>query len=102
MLPDNAEEIILSLTQVVIEGSTVNSNDELSHQYENRIGQEIALTEVLQNERHLAIETTKAPNYRIGNTELAIPIYIRPTSTPHAHAWVIERGKVFTRWEMTA
>lgn len=47
-LPDNAEELSLSLTQVVIEGSTVYTKDELSHLYKNRIGQKIALAEVFR------------------------------------------------------
>lgn len=94
MLPDNSEEISLSLTQVVVEGSTVSTKDELFHLYENRIGQEIELTEVLKNEENLAIETTKAANYRSRASKLAIPTYIRTTSTPHTHAWVIVRGKI--------
>ncbi len=48
MLPDNAEELSLILTQVVVEGSTVYTKDELSHLYMNRIGQKIALAEVFK------------------------------------------------------
>lgn len=58
--------------------------------------------EILQNEEHLVIETAKATNYRPGDSELAIPIHICPTSALHTHAWVIQRGKVSTTWEVTA
>ena len=45
-VPDNAEELSLTLRSVTVEGSTVYAEDELPRLYEDRIGQEIALAEV--------------------------------------------------------
>ena len=47
-LPDNAEELSLKLSSVIVEGSTVYAEDELARLYEDRIGQEIALAEVFR------------------------------------------------------
>lgn len=47
-LPDNVEELSLTLNDVVIEGSTVYSQDDFAYLYEHSIGQKIALAEVFR------------------------------------------------------
>lgn len=47
-LPDNAEELSLTLKDVVVEGATVYSEYEIWCVYESRIGKEIALAEVFR------------------------------------------------------
>ncbi len=44
--PDEAEEMSLVLGSVVVEGSTVYSDEELASLYQDRLGQKIALAEV--------------------------------------------------------
>ena len=46
MLPDNVEELSLILNGIVVEGSTVYSDDDFAHLYEDRLGREIPLSEV--------------------------------------------------------
>ena len=47
-LPDNVEELSLTLGDIVVEGSTVYSADDLAYLYQDRVGQEIALAEVFE------------------------------------------------------
>ena len=47
-LPDNVEELSLTLGDVVVEGSTVYTADDLAYLYQDRVGQEIALAEVFE------------------------------------------------------
>ncbi len=47
-LPDDAEELSLTLSSVTVEGSTVYAEDELARLYEDRVGQKIALAEVFR------------------------------------------------------
>ncbi len=46
VLPDNVEELSLTLNEIVIEGSTVYSDDDFAYLYENLIGKEIPLAKV--------------------------------------------------------
>ena len=54
------------------------------------------------NEEHLVIETARAKEYAVGDCLYAIPWHICPTVALHAEAWIIEKGKVITTWEIPA
>jgi len=57
---------------------------------------------VIHNEEHLVVETSAAERYRPGDVTLAVPAHVCPTVALHPFAWVVEKGKVVDRWEITA
>jgi len=58
--------------------------------------------EILQNEEHLVLETSQAEHFKPGDSTLAIPRHICPTSALHQHAWVIAEGQIVDCWQVTA
>lgn len=58
--------------------------------------------QVLQNEEHLVLETSKAGDYAPGDELLAIPRHICPTSALHKEAIVIENGQAIATWPIIA
>ncbi|MGE3315101.1 MAG: D-TA family PLP-dependent enzyme [Planctomycetaceae bacterium] len=58
--------------------------------------------QVIHNEEHLVIETSRAEEFQPGDELLAIPIHICPTSALHKEVFVISGGKLVDRWEVTA
>lgn len=58
--------------------------------------------EVLQNEEHLVLQTSKANEYEPGDILLAIPQHICPTSALHKEVTVIRNGDVAETWRVAA
>jgi len=57
---------------------------------------------VLQNEEHLVVETSLAERYQPGDTLLAIPRHVCPTSALHKQVSVISMGKFVDCWDVAA
>jgi D-serine deaminase-like pyridoxal phosphate-dependent protein len=57
---------------------------------------------VLQNEEHLVLETSRAAEFQPGDSILAIPKHICPTSALHKQVYVVSGGQVVGRWDVTA
>ncbi len=57
---------------------------------------------VLQNEEHLVLETSRAAEFQPGDSILAIPKHICPTSALHKQVFVVSGGQVVDRWDVTA
>jgi D-serine deaminase-like pyridoxal phosphate-dependent protein len=57
---------------------------------------------VLQNEEHLLVETPDASRFQPGDELLACPTHICPTCALHKEAYVVEGGRVTTRWQVAA
>ena len=58
--------------------------------------------QVLQNEEHLVLQTSRANEYQPGDELLAIPRHICPTSALHKEAFVIADGKLAGRWQVAS
>ncbi len=58
--------------------------------------------EVLQNEEHLVLQTSRANEFEPGDMLLAIPIHICPTSALHKEVTVIRNGEVVATWQVAA
>lgn len=58
--------------------------------------------QVLQNEEHLVLETSRASEFAPGDELLAIPRHVCPTSALHKEAVLIEDGQVAAYWPVTA
>ena len=58
--------------------------------------------QVLQNEEHLVIETSRADEFRPGDELLAIPYHICPTSALHKELFVVAGGKLVDRWQVAS
>jgi D-serine deaminase-like pyridoxal phosphate-dependent protein len=58
--------------------------------------------QVLQNEEHLVLETSRAGEFSPGDELYAIPWHICPTSALHKEVTVIVEGHVAERWPVTA
>jgi D-serine deaminase-like pyridoxal phosphate-dependent protein len=58
--------------------------------------------QVLQNEEHLVLETSRASEFAPGDELLAIPRHVCPTSALHKEVVLIEDGKVAAYWPVTA
>jgi D-serine deaminase-like pyridoxal phosphate-dependent protein len=56
----------------------------------------------LQNEEHLVLETSEAPNFAPGDELLAIPRHVCPTSALHKEAILIENGQAVAVWPVVA
>ncbi len=59
-------------------------------------------TEVLQNEEHLVIETSRADEFQPGDEQFAIPRHVCPTSALHQYAHVVVDGEVVERWAIAS
>lgn len=58
--------------------------------------------QVLQNEEHLVIETSKAENYQPGDELYALPRHVCPTSALHKQVFVITDGKLAEKWDVAS
>ena len=58
--------------------------------------------EVLQNEEHLVIETSRAEEFEPGDELFAIPRHICPTSALHKQVVVVSQGKPSERWDIAS
>ncbi|MCC6507822.1 MAG: D-TA family PLP-dependent enzyme [Pirellulaceae bacterium] len=58
--------------------------------------------EVLQNEEHLVLKTSRANEYQPGDSLLAIARHACPTSAMYQQAYVIREGKVQECWKVVA
>jgi D-serine deaminase-like pyridoxal phosphate-dependent protein len=58
--------------------------------------------QVLHNEEHLVLETSRAEEFRPGNELLAIPRHICPTTALHRQVYVVAGGRVAERWDVVA
>jgi len=58
--------------------------------------------QVLQNEEHLVLETSRAGEFQPGDELLAIPRHICPTSALHKQVFVVTNGKLSGRWDVAA
>ena len=58
--------------------------------------------EVLQNEEHLVIETSMADDFEPGDTTIAIPRHVCPTSALHKEAHVVIDRQVREQWQVAA
>ncbi|MEZ6045683.1 MAG: hypothetical protein R3C11_08915 [Planctomycetaceae bacterium] len=58
--------------------------------------------QVLQNEEHLVLQTSKAKDYQPGDELIAIPTHICPTSALHKAAYVVRNGEVVAQWNVVA
>lgn len=58
--------------------------------------------EVLQNEEHLVLETSRASEFEPGDELLAVPRHICPTSALHKQATVVVDGEVVGEWPIAA
>ncbi len=55
-----------------------------------------------QNEEHLLVETSAAKNFQPGDSLIAIPWHICPTSALHRNVYVVSNGEVAGTWEVAA
>jgi len=58
--------------------------------------------EVLQNEEHLVLTTSRADEFAPGDELFAISRHACPTSALHKQAYVVRQGKLADRWDVTA
>jgi len=54
------------------------------------------------SEEHLAIDTSRAAELRVGDALYAVPWHICPTCALHSAAVVVENGRAVDRWPITA
>lgn len=58
--------------------------------------------QVLQNEEHLVVQTSKAGEFQPGDELLAIPRHVCPTSALHKQVFVVADGKLVDRWDIAS
>lgn len=58
--------------------------------------------QVLQNEEHLVLQTARAGEFQPGDELYAFPWHICPSTALHRQVFVIEKGRLVDRWEVTA
>ena len=58
--------------------------------------------QVLQNEEHLVLETSRAGEFSPGDELLAIPRHICPTTALHKDVYVVCDGKLIGNWPVAA
>lgn len=56
---------------------------------------------ILQNEEHLVVKTPRAGEFQPGDELYAIPRHICPTVALHKQVYVVSKGKVIDRWDVT-
>jgi D-threonine aldolase len=56
----------------------------------------------IHNEEHFVIDTPEAERFALGDELFAIPTHICPTCALHKWAYVVEGGKVRSRWDIVA
>jgi len=58
--------------------------------------------QVLQNEEHLVLETSRANDFEPGDELLAIPRHICPTSALHRAVYVVSGGEIVEQWDVAS
>lgn len=58
--------------------------------------------QVLQNEEHLVIRTSRAGEFQPGDELFAIPRHICPSVALHKQVYVVAQGKLVDRWDVVA
>ncbi|HUG90344.1 MAG TPA: D-TA family PLP-dependent enzyme [Planctomycetaceae bacterium] len=58
--------------------------------------------QVLQNEEHLVVTTSRAGEFTPGDEVFAIPRHVCPTSALHREAWVVAGGEIVGTWQVLA
>ena len=58
--------------------------------------------QVLQNEEHLVLETSRANEFQPGDELLAIPRHVCPTCALHRAIFVIAGGELVDQWEVAS
>jgi D-serine deaminase-like pyridoxal phosphate-dependent protein len=57
---------------------------------------------VIHNEEHLAVETSRANEFAVGDALYGIPYHICPTCALHREAVVVENGRALGSWSVAA
>jgi D-serine deaminase-like pyridoxal phosphate-dependent protein len=57
---------------------------------------------VVHNEEHMAIESSAADKFNVGDALYAIPFHVCPTTALHSHVVIVEEGRAAGRWAVTA
>ena len=58
--------------------------------------------QVLQNEEHLVLQTSRANEFQPGDELLAIPRHVCPTCALHRQLFVIAGGQLVDRWDVAS
>lgn len=58
--------------------------------------------QVLQNEEHLVLKTSRAEEFQPGDEIYGIPTHICPTSALHKQVFVVTGGKMIERWDVVS
>jgi D-serine deaminase-like pyridoxal phosphate-dependent protein len=58
--------------------------------------------QVLQNEEHLVVRTSRAGEFQPGDELYAIPRHICPSVALHKQMYVVAQGKLVDRWDIVA
>jgi D-threonine aldolase len=57
---------------------------------------------LVHNEEHLALESSGADRYHVGDALFGVPFHVCPTCALHQDAVIIENGRATTRWKVLA
>ncbi len=58
--------------------------------------------QVVHSEEHLAVETSHAAEYAVGDALYGVPYHVCPTVALHREAVIIENGRATQRWKVAA
>jgi D-serine deaminase-like pyridoxal phosphate-dependent protein len=58
--------------------------------------------QVLQNEEHLVLQTSRAGDFQPGDELFAIPWHVCPSTALHKQVYVVSEGHVVDRWDVIA
>jgi D-serine deaminase-like pyridoxal phosphate-dependent protein len=56
----------------------------------------------VHSEEHLAIETSRANQFSVGDVLYGVPFHVCPTVALHREAVVVENGRAVGRWTVAA
>jgi D-serine deaminase-like pyridoxal phosphate-dependent protein len=57
---------------------------------------------IVHNEEHLAVATSRADQFKVGDVLYGIPVHVCPTVALHQYANVVRNGRVVERWAVVA
>jgi D-serine deaminase-like pyridoxal phosphate-dependent protein len=57
---------------------------------------------IVHNEEHLAVATSRADDFQVGDVLYGIPVHVCPTVALHQYANVVRDGRVVERWAVVA
>lgn len=58
--------------------------------------------QVVHSEEHLAVETSRAGDFAVGDVLYGVPFHVCPTVALHREAVVVEQGRAVGRWTVAA